>query len=138
MRRLLWAAAWVGVFFWSVFAFLAYGFVDFVGGAFMRNADAFSTDPGTVESLFKTFGWIRGFSTSAITVVWGLVSLAMLAVPWLFDRFAKSAIVVGGAGTYEPARPIREGVIDLGPGDYSVRNPGARSPGPAPRIGPRP
>lgn len=136
MRRLLWAAAWVGVFFWSVFALLAYGLVDFVGGTFMRHADVFSTDPGTVESLFNLFGWIRGFSTSAITVVWGLVSLAILAVPWLFDRFARSAVVVQGGDTYGRA-PARDGVIDLGPGDYSVRDPASRAAGPAPRIGPR-
>ncbi len=136
MRRLLWAAGWVGVFFWSVFAFAAYGLVELIGGAFMRNADVFSADPGTVEWLFNVFSWLRGFSTSAILVIWGLVSLAILAVPWLFDRLTSSTIQ---AGPYQsaPPPPRRDGVIDLGPNDYTVRDPEAGRPGPAPRIGPR-
>jgi hypothetical protein len=135
MRRVLWAAGWVGVFFWSLFALAAYGVVDLVGGAFMRNADAFSGDPGTVEWLFNLFGWIRSFSTSAILVVWGLVSLAILAVPWLFDRLTVTTVPRAG---YAPHPPVmRDGVIDLGPGDYTVRNPEPGRSGPAPRISPR-
>ncbi|NNM73643.1 hypothetical protein [Enterovirga aerilata] len=134
MRRLLWAAGWVGVFFWSLFALAAYGLIDLVGGAFMRNADVFSSDPGTVEWLFNLFGWIRGFSTSAVLVVWGLVSLAILAVPWLFDRLTASP---PQTGAFPPPSPAgRDGVIDLGPGDYTVRHPEPDRRGPTPRIGP--
>ena len=135
MKRLLWAAGWVGVFFWSLFALAAYGLVDLVGGTFMRNADAFSADPGTVEQLFNLFSWIRGFSTSAILVIWGLVSLAILAVPWLFDRLTVRTMQTTTYATQPPV--MRDGVIDLGPGDYSVRNPEPRQSGPAPRISPR-
>jgi hypothetical protein len=135
MKRLLWAAGWVGVFFWSLFALAAYGLVDLVGGTFMRNADAFSADPSTVEWLFNLFGWIRGFSTSAILVIWGLVSLAILAVPWLFDRLTVKTMPTTTYSTQPPV--MRDGVIDLGPGDYTVRNPESGRPGPAPRIMPR-
>ena len=134
MRRLLWAAGWVGVFFWSVFAFAAYGILDLIGGAFMRNADMFSADPGTVESLFNLFSWIRSFSTSAVLVVWGVVSLAILAVPWLFDRLT-SPPPTGQVQQGPRMRP--DGVIDLGPGDYTVGSPASGRPGPVPRIGPR-
>ncbi len=135
MKRLLWAAGWVGVFFWSLFALAAYGLVDLIGGTFMRNADAFSADPGTVEWLFNLFGWIRGFSTSAILVIWGLVSLAILAVPWLFDRLTVRTVQTTSYTTQPPVG--RDGVIDLGPGDYTVRTPDSGRSGPAPRISPR-
>ncbi|MDB5557770.1 MAG: hypothetical protein JWQ36_704 [Enterovirga sp.] len=137
MRRLLWAAGWVGVFFWSLLAFATYGLIDVIAGAFMRNADVFSADPGTVEFLFNAFGWIRGFSSSAILVVWGVVSLAILSVPWLFDRLASQPAPSRGQVPRGPTlRP--DGVIDLGPGDYSVAGPAAgRRPGPTPRIEPR-
>ena len=134
MTRLLWAAGWVGVFFWSVFALATYGFVDLLGGVFMRNADMFSTDPGTVEWLFGLFGWVRSFSTGAILVIWGLVSLAILAVPWLVGRLA-AAPAQGPHSTRPPV--MRDGVIDLGPTDYTIRNPDPSRRGPTPSIGPR-
>ena len=136
MRRVLWAAGWVGVFFWSLFAFAAYGLIDLLGGAFMRNADMFSSDPGTVEALFNLFSWIRSASVSAVLVVWGVVSLAILAVPWAFDRLTSPPAPAAQVPRATRIRP--DGVIDLGPGDYSVGAQGASRPGPAPRIGPRP
>jgi hypothetical protein len=135
MRRVLWAAGWVGVFFWSLFAFAAYGLLDVTGGAFMRNADMFSSDPGTVEALFNLFSWIRGVSTSVVLVVWGVVSLAILAVPWAFDRLTAPPQPTGQVPQATRIRP--DGVIDLGPGDYSVGAASTGRPGPAPRIGPR-
>ncbi len=134
MSRLLWVAGWVGVAVWSLLAFAAYGLVDVVGQAAMRNADIFSADPETVEWIFGTFSWARGLSVSIILVVWGVVSLAILAVPWLFDRLA--------SGTQAAPRrdPRRDGVIDLAPGDYGVRPsaPADRYGGPSavPRIPP--
>ena len=81
----------------------------------MRNADTFSADPETVEWLFGAFGWARGLSVSIILIVWGFVSLAILAVPWLFDRLTSATHA-------DLARhPRRDGVIDLAPGDYGVR-----------------
>lgn len=129
MSRLLWGLTWVGVAIWSLFAFAAYGLVDLVGQTAMRNADAFSTNPETVEWIFGLFSWGRGLSVSVILVVWGTVSLAMLAVPWLFDRLVRRQPVQAAH------RPARDGVIDLGPGDYSVGpvDPARREP--VPQIG---
>ena len=133
MSRLLWFAGWSAVALWSLFSFLAYGLVDLVGQAAMRNADLFSADPETVEWIFKSFDWLHGFSVSIVLVVWGLVSLAILSVPWIFDRVAGPALSPGPPR----GRTAPEGVIDLAPGDYTVRPSGPARPGAVPRIGPR-
>lgn len=137
MSRLLWVFGWVGVAIWSLFAFAAYGLLDVAGGAAMRNADMFSTDPETVEWLFRLFSWTRGVSTSVVLVVWGVVSLAILSVPWIFDRLVANARPVEAAPPYAPPR---DGVIDLAPGDYTVgpasggRGPAASSSGRPPAV----
>lgn len=130
MSRLLWVGGWITVGLWSLFAFAAYGVLDLAAGTAMRNADWFSTDPDTVEWLFRVFGWVRGASSSAILVVWGLVSLAILSVPWLFDRLVGRAQRPPHGGFAPSARP---GVIDLDPADYAVVRDPPRA-GPAPRI----
>lgn len=131
MSRVLWVFGWIGVAIWSLVAFVVYGFIDLVGQAMMRNADAFSSEPETVEWIWRVMSWIHGASTSVTLVVWGLVTLAILSVPWLFDRLSARA---RPAGTI---RPRRDGIIDLAPGDYVVRPAEeARAPGPVPRIGP--
>lgn len=130
MSRLLWFLGWTGTALWSLFALMAYGVVDVVGRSAMRNADAFSTDPETVEWLFGLFSWGRGLSVSVILVVWGVVSLAILSVPWLFDRLAGAP---ARRATPQPAVG-RDGVIDLSPGDWSVRPPAGR-PGSVPQVG---
>lgn len=127
MRRLLWAFGWVAVAVWSLFAFAAYGLVDLVGKGAMRHADSFSADPETVEWIWRMFSFGHGLTTSVILVVWGFVSLAILAVPWLFDR------LTAAPAARASRRP--DGVIDLSPGDYSVRAPASGSP--VPRIGRR-
>lgn len=136
MRRLLWVAGWFGVAVWSLFALAAYGLVDVIGSAAMRNADMFATDPETVERIFRGFSWVRSASVSIILIIWGVVSLAILSVPWFVSRLAVSAPTVPQASTWRQP-PSRDGVIDLGPGDYTVRNPEPVRPGAAPRIGPR-
>lgn len=159
MRRLAWTFAWVGVALWSLFALAAYGIVDLAGGLAMRNADVWSADPQTVENLFRFFGFLRGASVSVLLVVWGVVSLAILGVPWILDRVVGTA---GTAGTNlartperlrpEPYRPEpdrpgpggygspdgRDGsVVDLSPGEWSVGEAGARpASGPVPRVRP--
>jgi hypothetical protein len=139
MRRLLWFGAWTAVAIWSLFALLTYNVLDFAGGLAMRNADAFSSDPETVEWIWRVFSWIHGLSTSIALVVWGVVSLAILAVPWFLDR------VIGRPGTVRPAGPSvvkpgfgQGGVVDLTPDQYSVRTDGAGAApqGPVPRIHP--
>lgn len=133
MTRLVWFAGWVAVAAWSLFAGAGYLFVDVLGGVAMRNADMFSADPETVEQIFTFFSWLHGLSTSIVLVVWGVVSLAILAVPWLLDR------VIGRRAAMQPAPRRPDGVIDLAPGDYSVRpsTDGSRHAGPVPRIPPR-
>ena len=141
MRSFVWLAAWVGVALWSVFCGAAYGVFNLVGGSLARNADLFSSDPQTVEWIFRAFSAIQSLSTGAVLVGWAVVSLMMLAVPWTLDRFARTGrlqATVPTSGRPGWARPDREGVIDLAPDQYSV---GPGSPergvgpnGPAPRI----
>lgn len=133
MTRLVWVAGWVAVAVWSLFAAAGYLFVDVLGGVAMRNADMFSADPETVEQIFTLFSWLHGLSTSIVLVVWGFVSLAILAVPWLLDR------LVGRRPPVQPAARRPDGVIDLAPTDYSVatRSDAPRRAGPVPRIPPR-
>ena len=51
MRRLLWIIAWFAVVIWSLFAWGAYGLLDFFGGVAARNADIVTGHPETVEWL---------------------------------------------------------------------------------------
>lgn len=134
MTRLVWFAGWVAVAVWSLFAAAGYLFVDVLGGVAMRNADMFSADPETVEQIFTLLSWLHGLSTSIVLVVWGFVSLAILAVPWLLDR-----VVGRRASAQQSAARRPDGTIDLAPGDYSVRpsSDAPRHAGPVPRIPPR-
>jgi hypothetical protein len=136
VRRLLWFGAWTAVAIWSLFALVTYNLLDLAGSVAMRNADAFSADPETVEWIFNVFRWMRGLSTSIALVVWGAVSLAILSVPWLLDRMVGRPVVVR-TGAPAPMAP-RDGVIDLGPDQYTVRTDaaGARAPGSVPRVPP--
>jgi hypothetical protein len=137
VRRLLWFGAWTAVAIWSLFALVTYNLLDFAGSVAMRNADAFSTDPETVEWIWRVFSWMRGLSTSVALVVWGVVSLAILSVPWVLDRMIGRSVTLYPTPP-SPMRP-RDGVIDLGPDQYSVRPDGAGGPphAPVPRIPPR-
>lgn len=132
MNRLLWIGSWVTTALWSLFALVAYGFVDILGRSAMRNADMFSGDPETVEWIWRMFSWGRGVSVSVILVIWGVVTLAILAVPWVFDRLTR------GAAGPQGRRGMPDGVIDLAPGDYTVRNPDPNGRSPVPRVGPPP
>jgi len=146
MRRLVWAFGWVGVAIWSLLCAFAYGLLDLVGRLFMRSADAFSSTPETVEGIWKFFSFLHSFSTGAVVFVWAVVSLMILAVPWLLDRMIGSAppgfvTVVRSGRQGGPERHDGPGdVIDLAPDQYSVTQPGRTpsGPGAAPRIPPRP
>jgi len=81
MKRLLWGLAWIAVLVWSLFAWGAYGLLDFFGGVAARNADIVTGHPETVEWLSWALTTLRGLGLGAIVVVWGLVSLLILAVP---------------------------------------------------------
>src|SRR3712207_8937978 len=79
MRRLLWILAWIAVAVWSLFAWGAYGLLDFFGGFAARNADIVTGSPEAVEGLSWALTTLRGLGLGAIVVVWGLVSLLILA-----------------------------------------------------------
>lgn len=145
MRRAVWLAAWAGVAIWSLFCAAFYGVVNVIGGWFARNADMVSSDPQVVEWTWRVLSAVHSLSTSAVLVGWGLVSLMILAVPWLLDRLASPG--PGGPamrvtrGPFRPgAGPTRDdGVIDLAPGDYSVQPQphGMGSGGSVPNVKPR-
>ena len=123
VSRLLWVFAWIGVALWSLFAFSAYGLLDLFGGLIARNADAFAGNPATVEWLFWIFNGLKNLGLTAILVVWGLVSLCFLAVPWFLDRVrrprgpaaaaARSARHRPRAG---PVPPLRQAARPAAPG----------------------
>src|ERR671918_334348 len=57
MKRLLWGLAWIAVLVWSLFAWGAYGLLDFFGGVAARNADIVTGHPETVEWLSWAPSW---------------------------------------------------------------------------------
>ena len=87
MKRLLWAFAWIAVALWSLFAWGAYGLLDFFGGVAARNADIVTGHPESVEWLSWALMTLRGLGLGAIVFVWGLVSLLILAVPAVLSLF---------------------------------------------------
>ena len=87
MKRLLWVFAWIAVAFWSLFAWGAYGLLDFFGGVAARNADMVTGHPETVEWLSWGLMTLRGLGLGAVVVVWALVSLLILAVPAVLSLF---------------------------------------------------
>jgi hypothetical protein len=110
MRRLLWVLAWIAVAVWSLFAWGAYGLLDFFGGVAARNADVVIGHPETVEWLSWAFAVLRSLGLGAVVFVWGLVSLLILAVPAVLSLFL---------GRSHP-----------GPRPYEWRGPVTNSPGP--------
>jgi hypothetical protein len=91
MKRLLWVLAWIAVAFWSLFAWGAYGLLDFFGGVAARNADIVTGHPETVEWLSWALMTLRGLGLGAVVIVWALVSLLILAVPAVLGLFLGSA-----------------------------------------------
>ena len=66
MRRLLWVLAWTAVAIWSLFAWGAYGLLDFFGGIAARNADIVTGHPETVEWLSWGLMALRSLGLGAI------------------------------------------------------------------------
>jgi hypothetical protein len=106
MKRLLWGLAWIAVVVWSLFAWGAYGLLDFFGGMAARNADIVTGHPETVEWLSWALTALRGLGLGAIVIVWGLVSLLILAVPAVLGLF------LGGSRREPPAAGWRGPRID--------------------------
>jgi hypothetical protein len=110
VTRVVWVLAWVAVAIWSLVAFSAYGLLDLLGGLLARNADTLASDPPTVEWLFWVVSGLKNLGLTAILVVWGFVSLVILAVPWALSRLAGRAA--------PPARDPR--FVELSPNQYRV------------------
>jgi ABC-type Na+ efflux pump permease subunit len=91
MRRLLWIVAWMAVALWSLFAWGAYGLLDFFSGVAARNADVVTGHPESVEWLSWALTTLRGLGLGAIVFVWAVVSLLILAVPAVLGLFFGSA-----------------------------------------------
>jgi hypothetical protein len=87
MRRLLWILAWIGVALWSLFAWGAYGLFDLFGDVAVRNADAVTNHPETVEWLSWALSVLRSLGLAAIVAVWAAISLMILAVPAILGFF---------------------------------------------------
>jgi hypothetical protein len=62
-----------------------------------------------VEWLFWITNGLKNIGLTAILLVWGLVSLAILAVPWTLSRLA-------GRATAPPPRDPR--FVELSPDEY--------------------
>ena len=69
MKRLLWVLAWIAVAFWSLFAWGAYGLLDFFGGVAARNADIVTGHPETVEWLSWALMTLRSLGLGAVVLV---------------------------------------------------------------------
>ena len=108
MTRVVWVLAWVAVAIWSLVAFSAYGLLDLLGGLLARNADTLASDPPTVEWLFWVVSGLKNLGLTALLVVWGFVSLVILAVPGGLSRLAGRAA--------PPPRDPR--FVELSPDEY--------------------
>ena len=109
MKRLLWILAWIAVAAWSLFAWGAYGLLDFFGGIAVRNADIVTGHPEMVDWLSWALTVLRGLGLGAVVIVWGVVSLLILAVPAVLGLF------LGGSGR-EPRAGDWRGIDRQGSG----------------------
>lgn len=109
MRRFLWVLAWFAIAVWSLFAWGAYGLLDFFGGIAARNADIVTGHAETVEWLSWILTTLRSLGLGTIVVVWGVVSLLILAVP------AVLGLLLGNAQRDQRAYEWREPRAGPGP-----------------------
>ena len=123
MKRLLWILAWSAVAVWSLFAWGTYGLLDFFGGFAARNADVVTGHPETVEWLSWALMTLRGLGLGAIVVVWGLVSLVILAVPALLGLFLGSSSRDQRVEDWRGPRidPRAPGPLPPSPGQHPIR-----------------
>jgi hypothetical protein len=123
MKRLLWVLAWIAVAAWSLFAWGAYGLLDFFGGIAARNADIVTGHPETVEWLSWALTVLRSLGLGAIVILWGFVSLLILAVP------AVLGLLLGGSNRDRrdfdwraPGMgPRTSGPLRPSPGEHPIR-----------------
>ena len=123
MKRLLWILAWIAVAIWSLFAWGAYGLLDVFGAFAARNADIVTGHPETVEWLSWTLMTLRSLGLGAIAIVWGLVSLLILAVPAVLGLFLGGSRREPYADDWREPRfdPRAPGPVPPSPGTSPVR-----------------
>lgn len=111
MRKVVWALAWISVAVWSLFAWGAYGLLDFFGNVAARNADIVTGHPETVEWLSWALATLRSLGLGAIVFVWGAISLVILAVAALIARVVSPARTARPDARWrdEPLNSQREG-----------------------------
>jgi hypothetical protein len=85
MTRILWAFALLAVSVWTLFAWGIYGLVNFFGDTAARNASAVTSYPAGVEWLSWGLSALRNVGLAAVVLVWGVVSVIILAVPTLLS-----------------------------------------------------
>jgi hypothetical protein len=88
MRRAVWMFAWLAVAVWSLVAWGAYGLVGAFGNVAVRHADVVTGHPETVELLAWGLATLRDLGLVAVLLVWGFVSLLILAAAALISRLA--------------------------------------------------
>jgi hypothetical protein len=86
MRRAVWIVAWIAVAIWSLVAWGAYGLLDVFGDVAVRNADVVTGHPETVELLAWGLATLRDLGLVAVILVWGFVSLLILAAAAVLGR----------------------------------------------------
>lgn len=87
MRRAVWIFAWLAVAVWSLVAWGAYGLLGVFGDVAVRNADVVTGHPETVELLAWGLATLRDLGLVAVVLVWGFVSLLILAAAAILGRF---------------------------------------------------
>lgn len=114
MRHLLWTVSTILVGLWSLFAWGAYSLIDLFGSTAARHADSVTNHPETVEWLSWGLGAFKNLGLAAVIIIWGLVSLLILAIPTALSLLVgKSMRPVGPAG-WPPSYP-RPGYRDITP-----------------------
>lgn len=83
-KPILWILVIVGIGFWSLLAWIAYGVVEPFFGWVAANAGPFASGLG-VGGIGGFFGqmsaWLQSIAKPAIVIVWAVGALALLAAP---------------------------------------------------------
>jgi hypothetical protein len=85
MTRVLWIFALMAASVWTLLAWGVYGLINFFGDAAARNAGVVTSHPTSVEWISWGFHALRNAGLAAVVLVWGLVSVVILAVPTLLS-----------------------------------------------------
>lgn len=87
MRLAIWIFATVAVAFWSLVAWAGHGLLDWTSDWAAANADQVSSVPETVEWLSWAVRSIGNASEIIVVIVWALVSILIMGLAGIADRF---------------------------------------------------